>query len=89
MRGLSWNLRIVLGLALLVILAAIVFFIYYTVVRLDRDGPIDVDTYPNASVVNEESIGEDGDHIQYVSNAPDVSPGGVTQHALDIEKFYR
>ncbi len=56
MKNLSWNLRIMLGLVGVAILVAIGFFAWYTFVRLDRDGPLDYDTYPNAELMNEDEL---------------------------------
>lgn len=85
MKNLSWNLRIVLGAVVLVVLVAIGFFLYYTYIRLDRDGPIDVENPPDAELLNEENI--DGFNRRYyvLSSSPEL----VEREARDIEDFYR
>ena len=75
----SWNIRILLGLVGLLILAAIIFGIYYTVVRLGYDGPIEVATYPGAAKAVEETVSPGFDHLQFTSTADPIA----------IEQFYR
>lgn len=75
----SWSIRILLGLIAIIVIALIAFGIYYTVIRLDRNGPIEVETYPGAQKVVEETVREGHDHLQFTSTAS----------AFDIEHFYR
>jgi hypothetical protein len=78
MRDLSWNVRLVLGMLLLAILFIVAFFIYYTLVRLDRDKALEFETYPGAQLIVEETLTEGYDHFYFTSTDP----------ATEIEDFY-
>src|SRR5688572_28164840 len=76
----SWNIRILLGLIGLLIVAAIIFGIYYTVVRLQYDGPVEVETYPGAAKTVEETVSPGFDHLQFTTSTADP---------IAVEQFYR
>lgn len=86
MRGLSWNLRIVLGLVGLVIIFGIGFAIFYNVIRSTRNKPLEVDTYPGVQLVVEEKLNDNNDHFYYVGT---TDPANAQQYATDVAKFYR
>lgn len=77
--NLSWNLRIVIGLVALTIAAVVCGVIYYTVIRVSKDAPIEFETFPGAQLYLEEQLGEGSDHFYYISTADPLS----------IESFYR
>lgn len=87
MRRLSWNVRVVLGLIILVIIAAVVFVIYYNVTRTRLDKPMEVNKYPDAQLVFEEKLLDGSDRLYYEIDSDDV--GGVDGLAQRVEKFYR
>ncbi len=87
MRRLSWNVRVVLGLIILAIIAVVVFVIYYNVTRARLDKPMEVKAYPNAEKVFEETLLEGNDRLYYEVQAEDVA--GVEALAREIENFYR
>lgn len=67
MSDLSWNVRLVLGMLLLAIIAVIGFGLYYTVVRLDRGKALEFEAYPGSQLINEETVAEGFDHFYYTT----------------------
>ncbi|MBZ0310812.1 MAG: hypothetical protein K8I82_32435, partial [Anaerolineae bacterium] len=87
MRRLSWNVRVVLGLIILAIIAVVILVIYYNVTRARLDKPMEVKGYPNAEKVFEQKLLEGNDRIYYEITAEDVT--GVEALAQQVEEFYQ
>lgn len=76
---LSWNLRILLGVIAVMFILVIGFFIYYTIERVRHDGPIDVEPYPDAELIIEESLQDGWDRQLY----------NVQADPQAVERFYQ
>lgn len=75
----SWNLRIVLGLLVLVVILLVVGVVYYNIVRVSKDQALPFDPYPGSQLRLEEKLSAGSDHFYYIS----------TDDPLAIESFYR
>lgn len=85
MGRLSWNVRLVLGIVGIIIIGAIVLIIYYNLSRIRLDKPMDVEKYPDANLVYEDSP-FDGADRQYYEVKGDVNT--VNEIAQKVERFY-
>lgn len=79
-KNLSWNLRILLGIVALVIVAILGFVAYYNILRLSLDEPPEVDVYPNSELLFESTVREGWEQARYVVDSDDP---------LAIERFYQ
>jgi hypothetical protein len=79
MKKLSWNLRLVLGLLGLVLLAIILFVVYYNVVRFNRSGALSFEAYPGAQLASYQELGQGADQSFYVLQSNDP---------IAVERFY-
>jgi|GEM_PF-6108720 len=80
MANLSWNLRLVIGVVLLVIIASVLFFVYYNIQANNRNEPLSLELYDGMTLLNSEALrdGEQRDYYVVTGVAP-----------FDIEKFYQ
>lgn len=85
MRRLSWNIRIVLGLMIFIVIALVIFVIYYNVARSTLDKAMDVEKYPGAALIFEESVYDGTDRLYYEFSGDSAA---VMDNAQRVEKFY-
>ncbi len=86
-RGLFVGLSALAVLAMLIVIAVVVFL----ALRASRNKPLDVAIYPGAQLVNAEKLYEGLDHQQYVSSDSfeAIETFYAAQKDMDCERFYR
>jgi len=81
-----WNIRPILVLFGIIIIAALFGAIYYNIVRLDRDRPIQVENYPNGLILVEEAPDANRDRVLYVVRVSNLAT--IEREATRMTEFY-